>query len=300
MAKLCNYIPIFLGLVVACFRLSTLSLCEAANSTEDTDSSPCKPVTCCGIPGTPGRNGVPGHPGPQGLSGPPGRNGLNGIPGIKGGKGDRGEIGRRGKKGSPGVPGINGTNGEPGWRGKEGPRGVRGPIGPPGKNGAKGERGEPGQRGPPGEERIIKSCSCESNVPTQVMFVYTGHWISDRDLTGFNDVSNAYGDFQVFVVKPVTYVLHVGGDWVNDDSVTLFYRLKCTHRRRIAYLPNLTGHRIYKFQEQNRLESETFTYVTQDLNHHGRWRCQLQISKGASRAYYRWDSQYGEISLSMW
>ena len=95
-------------------------------------------------------------------------------------------------------------------------------------------------------------------------------------------------------------LISFAGDWVNDDSVTLFYRLKCTHRRRIAYLPNLTGHRIYKFQEQNRLESETFTYVTQDLNHHGRWRCQLQISKGASRAYYRWDSQYGEISLSMW
>lgn len=90
------------------------------------------------------------------------------------------------------------------------------------------------------------------------------------------------------------------GDWVNDDSVTLFYRLRCTHRRRTAYLPNDTGHRIYKFKEENRLESETFTHVTTALSHHGKWRCQLQISKGVARAFYRWDSQYGEISLTMW
>lgn len=90
------------------------------------------------------------------------------------------------------------------------------------------------------------------------------------------------------------------GDWVNDDSVTLFYRLRCSHRRRTAYIPNDVGHRIYKFKEENRLESETFTHVTRAMNHHGKWRCQLQISKGVSRAFYRWDSQYGEISLTMW
>lgn len=90
------------------------------------------------------------------------------------------------------------------------------------------------------------------------------------------------------------------GDWVNDDSVTLFYRLRCAHRRRTAYIPNEVGHRIYKFKEENRLESETFTHVTTALNHHGKWRCQLEISKGVARAFYRWDSQYGEISLTMW
>lgn len=90
------------------------------------------------------------------------------------------------------------------------------------------------------------------------------------------------------------------GDWVNNDSVTLFYRLRCKHGRRTTFLPNEIGHKIYKFREENRLESETFTYVTSALNHRGRWQCQLQISKGVVRAYYRWDSQYGEISLTMW
>ena len=98
--------------------------------------------------------------------------------------------------------------------------------------------------------------------------------------------------FQLFLV--------LAGDWVNDDSVTLFYRLRCVHRRRIAYIPNDVGHRIYKFKEENRLESETFTHVTTALSHHGKWRCQLEISKGVARAFYRWDSQYGEISLTMW
>lgn len=287
---------------MACSQLTTLSLCEATNSTRNnTENSRCKPVTCCGIPGTPGRNGIPGHPGPQGPSGPPGRNGLNGIPGVKGERGLQGITGRRGKKGSPGIPGVNGTNGQPGFRGKQGPRGVRGPVGPAGLNGAKGERGEPGERGPPGEQRIIKACRCLSNVPTQVMHVTSGFWVCDTSMVGFHDVTNARGEFQLWIVKPVTYVLHIGGDWVNDDSVVIFYRLRCTHGGNTVYLPNLQGHKIYKFEIHNRLESETFTYVTQDLNQRGKWTCHLQVSRGAStRSFYRWDSQYGEISLTMW
>ena len=161
--------------------------------------------------------GIPGHPGPQGPSGPPGRNGLNGIPGAKGERGLQGITGRRGKKGSPGIPGVNGTNGQPGFRGKQGPRGVRGAVGPAGLNGAKGERGEPGERGPPGEQRIIKACRCLSNVPTQVMHVTSGFWVCDTSMVGFHDVTNARGEFQLSIVKPVTYVLHIGG-----KSSTLF------------------------------------------------------------------------------
>lgn len=301
MAKLHNYMVIITLLATTCSQLPTLSLCQTTNSTgKETENSRCKSVTCCGIPGTPGRNGIPGHTGPQGPSGPPGRNGLNGIPGTKGDKGDPGESGRRGKKGIPGAPGTNGTDGIPGWRGKEGPRGMRGAIGPPGPTGAKGEPGNPGQQGPPGTERILRVCNCQWNVPTQVFYVNSGHWISQKTMVGFQDVTSANGEFHVKVVAPVTYVLHVGGDWVNDDSVTLFYRLRCVNRRRTAYIPNETGHRIYKFKEENRLESETFTHVTTAFSHHGRWRCQLQISKGVARAFYRWDSQYGEISLTMW
>lgn len=301
MAKLGNFQIILLLLATTCLRLPTLSLCQETNSTDiGKENSRCKSVTCCGIPGTPGRNGIPGHPGPQGPNGPPGRNGLNGIPGTKGEKGEPGLLGRRGRKGSPGESGINGTNGIPGWRGKEGPRGVRGPAGPPGQTGAKGEPGTPGQQGPPGSDRILRVCNCEGNVPTQVFYVTSGYWISESHMTGFQDVASADGEFHVKVVVPVTYVLHIGGDWVNDDSVTLFYRLRCAHRRRTAYLPNDVGHRIYKFKVENRLESETFTHVTTALNHHGKWRCQLEISKGVARAFYRWDSQYGEISLTMW
>lgn len=301
MTEFSNYVVIILLLVTTCSRLPTLSLCQTTNSTvQEAERSRCKSVTCCGIPGTPGRNGIPGHTGPQGPSGPPGRNGLNGIPGAKGEKGDPGLPGRRGRKGSPGQPGTNGTNGTPGWRGKEGPRGMRGPVGPSGPPGAKGEPGNPGKQGPPGTDRILRVCNCEYNVPTQVIYVTSGHWTSEKNMFGFQDVTSAIGEFHVKVVAPVTYTLHVGGDWVNNDSVTLFYRLRCTHRRRTTFLPNEIGHKIYKFREENRLESETFTYVTSALNHHGRWRCQLQISKGVVRAYYRWDSQYGEISLTMW
>lgn len=302
MAATLSYCELMLFLVaMTCSRLPTSSLGQETNSTGNgKDISRCKSVTCCGIPGTPGRNGIPGHPGPQGINGPPGRNGLNGIPGSKGEKGESGLMGRRGRKGAPGEPGINGTDGIPGWRGKEGPRGMRGPMGPQGPIGEKGDSGSPGEPGPPGSERILKVCTCERNVPTQVFYVNSGHWISEKAMTGFQDVSSAYGEFQVKVVVPVTYVLHIGGDWVNDDSVTLFYRLRCAHRRRMAYLPNETGHKIYKFKEENRLESETFTHVTTALSHHGKWRCLLQISKGMDRAFYRWDSQYGEISLTMW
>ena len=55
---------------------------------------------------------------------------------------------------------------------------------------------------------------------------------------------------------------------------------------------------MYKFKEENRLESETFTHVTTSFSHVGKWRCQLQIRK-LFEAFYRWDSQYGEISLIM-
>lgn len=120
-------------------------------------------------------------------------------------------MGRRGKKGPPGESGINGTNGIPGWRGKEGPRGMRGPAGPQGPTGAKGEPGTPGQQGPPGSDRILRVCNCERNVPTQVFYVSSGHWISESHMTGFQDVTSAHGEFHVRVVAPVTYVLHVGG-----------------------------------------------------------------------------------------
>ena len=120
-------------------------------------------------------------------------------------------MGRRGRKGSPGESGINGTNGVPGWRGKEGPRGIRGPAGPPGQTGAKGEPGIPGQQGPPGFDRILRVCNCERNIPTQVFYVSSGHWISESHMTGFQDVTSADGEFHVKVVVPVTYVLHVGG-----------------------------------------------------------------------------------------
>ncbi|XP_020892033.1 collagen alpha-1(XVI) chain [Exaiptasia diaphana] len=259
----------------------------------------CEKGSCCaGVPGIPGTNGLPGRPGPMGPNGPPGRNGLNGMPGSKGSKGDPGEHGRRGRRGLPGQDGRNGTDGAPGWRGKEGPRGAMGPIGPPGPQGHTGKTGRPGRRGPSG--RVSRNCRCKRNVPTQMFFVNTGFWISHKQMMGFQNVPSAMGDFHMKVVDPVTYVLHIGGDWVNDDSVTLYIRLHCSHRRRVVYLPNETGHRIYKFKRENRRESETFTYVTNSLSHNGRWRCQLQISKGYIQAFYRWDSQYGEISLAMW
>lgn len=159
--------------------------------------------------------GIPGHPGPQGPNGPPGRNGLNGIPGAKGEKGAPGEPGRRGKKGSSGEPGLNGTDGTPGWRGKEGPRGMRGAIGPQGPTGAKGEPGEPGKQGPPGTERILRVCNCDWNSPTQVFYVNSGYWVSEKPMTGYNDVTSANGEFHVKVVAPITYILHVGGKFGN-------------------------------------------------------------------------------------
>ena len=121
-------------------------------------------------------------------------------------------MGRRGKKGPPGDPGRNGTDGVPGWRGKEGPRGMRGPAGPPGPFGSPGERGSPGEKGPPGTDRILRVCNCEWNVPSQVFFVTSGHWISEKPVIGFHDVTSAEGEFHVKVVSPVTYVLHVGGE----------------------------------------------------------------------------------------
>ena len=88
---------------------------------------------------------------------------------------------------------------------------MRGAIGPPGPAGAKGEPGNPGQQGPPGTERILRVCNCQWNVPTQVFYVNSGHWISAKTMVGFQDVTSANGEFHVKVVAPVTYVLHVGG-----------------------------------------------------------------------------------------
>ncbi|XP_032241181.1 collagen alpha-1(XVI) chain isoform X2 [Nematostella vectensis] len=289
--------------VVSSLRLMPCTRGEAEKSKNSSAEQECKVTTCCGIPGTHGKNGIPGHPGPPGPSGPPGRNGLNGIPGVSGKQGPPGPPGKRGRRGHPGEPGRNGTHGSPGWRGKTGPRGPMGPIGPPGTPGVPGQPGKagsPGERGPPGRDRVARNCRCERNAPTQVFFINSGFWVSQKHMTGFQDVPFAVGEFHMNVVDPVTYNLHVGGDWVNEDSVTLFFRIHCTMRRRDIYLPNEAGHKIYKFKQENRLESETFTYVTTSMDHTGRWRCQLQISKGYVRAFYRWDSQYGEMSLTMW
>ena len=119
---------------------------------------------------------------------------------------------------------MNGTDGSPGWRGKEGPRGMRGPIGPQGPAGAKGEAGEPGKQGPPGTDSILRVCNCERNVPTQVFYVNSGHWISEKAMTDFQDVTSAEGEFHVKVVAPVTYVLHVGG------KLEIFVRLSSRMR----------------------------------------------------------------------
>ena len=89
---------------------------------------------------------------------------------------------------------------------------MRGPAGPPGPTGDKGEAGTPGLQGPPGGDRILRVCNCEWNEPTQVFYVNAGHWISEKPMTGFQDVTSAFGEFQVKIVAPVTYVLHVGGE----------------------------------------------------------------------------------------
>ena len=103
---------------------------------------------------------------------------------------------------------------------------MRGPMGPPGPTGAKGEPGNPGQPGPPGSERVLRVCTCERNVPTQVFYVNSGHWISEKPMTGFQDVTSAYGEFQVRVVAPITYVLHVGGKFylLFASSISLFIK----------------------------------------------------------------------------
>ena len=132
--------------------------------------------------------------------------------------------------------------------------------------------------------------------PSRDLFFLHQAWSLNRELTLY--IFSPSSRFTSFIGYNSSSCFP--GDWVNDDSVTLFYRLRCVNRRRTAYIPNETGHRIYKFKEENRLESETFTHVTTAFSHHGRWRCQLQISKGVARAFYRWDSQYGEISLTMW
>lgn len=88
---------------------------------------------------------------------------------------------------------------------------MRGPSGPPGPSGAKGEPGNPGKQGPPGTDRILRVCNCEYNVPTQVIYVTSGHWTSEKNMFGFQDVTSANGEFHVKVVAPVTYTLHVGG-----------------------------------------------------------------------------------------
>lgn len=88
---------------------------------------------------------------------------------------------------------------------------MRGPLGPPGTPGAKGEPGNPGKQGPPGTDRILRVCNCEYNVPTQVIYVTSGHWTSEKHMLGFQDVTSADGEFHVKVVAPVTYTLHIGG-----------------------------------------------------------------------------------------
>lgn len=84
-----------------------------------------------------------------------------------------------------------------------------GPAGPPGKSGERGKPGIPGQRGLPG--RVLRSCKCERNVPTQMFFMNSGFWISHKHMLGFQNVPSAMGEFHMRVVDPVTYILHVGG-----------------------------------------------------------------------------------------
>ena len=81
--------------------------------------------------------------------------------------------------------------------------------------------------GPPGEQRIIKACRCLSNVPTQVMHVTSGFWVCDTSMVGFHDVTNARGEFQLWIVKPVTYVLHIGG----KSTTLLPYLSKCFYQK---------------------------------------------------------------------
>lgn len=91
-----------------------------------------------------------------------------------------------------------------------------GPAGPPGKSGERGKPGIPGQRGLPG--RVLRSCKCERNVPTQMFFMNSGFWISHKHMLGFQNVPSAMGEFHMRVVDPVTYILHVGG-WLLSPQV---------------------------------------------------------------------------------
>lgn len=303
MAKLRYYMPVLLVLVAVTSFLSTLSLCQTTNSTgKENEDFRCKAETssCCGIEATSGRVGIPGHSGLRGPNGPPGRSGLDGIAGTKGYPGEQGARGPRGWRGSPGAPGTRGVNGVPGRKGDDGPRGTRGLIGSPGLAGTNGQKGEPGHQGETGGFSNLWVCNCEWNDPTQVFHVTTTVWIHDNPTTEFCDVPAAFGEFHVKSRAPVTYVLHVGGDQVIGDATSVFYRVRCSYQDRVEYIPYRTGHRIFKYEEWNRLESETFTGVEDSMKTYGIWRCQLQIRKEKRTARYRWDSNYGELSLTMW
>lgn len=84
------------------------------------------------------------------------------------------------------------------------------------------------------------------------------------------------------------------------DASNLYYRVHCSYNGRVEYLPNKYGFKVFKYEELSKLESETFSGVTSNLNAYGRWRCHLQIRIEKRAAYYRWDFRYGEISLTMW
>ena len=140
--------------------------------------------------------------------------------------------GRRGRRGHAGEPGRNGTDGQPGWRGKSGPRGPRGAKGPPGEP---GNPGAPGERGLPGKNGVIKNCQCGRNTPTQVFFLNSGYWISERYMLGFNNVRRARGSFHLKVLGPVTYVLHIGGRR-SIISVYIMYPRVCDSIRRCVII----------------------------------------------------------------
>ena len=93
-------------------------------------------------------------------------------------------------------------------------RGAQGPVGPQGLD---GNAGTPGPKGEPGEQGWLKICNCERNDPAQVFFISSGHWVSEKHMFGFHDVTSAQGEFVVKVLAPVTYVLHVGGEWEKID-----------------------------------------------------------------------------------
>ena len=100
-------------------------------------------------------------------------------------------------------------------------RGAEGPIGPAGPP---GQEGRPGPKGEPGEQGWLKICTCQRNEPAQVFYLSSGHWMSEKSQFGFHDVTAAQGEYNVNVVGPITYILHVGGEGL-ELTISSLYQL---------------------------------------------------------------------------